>query len=75
MEAIQIATANGARYLNRLNEMGTVSVGKRANLVVIEGDPAKRISDIEKVETVFKDGISFDSRALIESVRGTVGIR
>ena len=74
-EAIQIATANGARYLHQLDEMGTVSVGKRANLVVVDGDPAKRISDIEKVEIVFKDGVGFDSRALVDSVRGTVGIR
>jgi hypothetical protein len=46
---------------------------KRADLV--KGDPAARIADIENVEIVFKDGIGYDSRRLIESVRGQVGIR
>jgi hypothetical protein len=44
-------------------------------LVVIKGDPSKQIEDIENVETVFKDGIGYDSPKLIESVRGVVGSR
>jgi len=40
-----------------------------------EGDPARTIADIERVEVVFKDGVGYDSRKLIESVRGQVGIR
>jgi imidazolonepropionase-like amidohydrolase len=46
-----------------------------ADLVVIHGDPSANISDIEKVEMVFKDGIGYDSAKLIESVRGLVGLR
>jgi len=42
---------------------------------VIKGDPSKKIEDIENVETVFKEGIGYDSAKLIESVRGLVGIR
>jgi hypothetical protein len=41
---------------------------------VIDGNPAVKISDIEKVRLVFRDGIGFDSAKLIESVRGRVGI-
>ncbi len=48
---------------------------KAADLVVIEGDPSKNIADIENVETVFKDGIGYDSARLIDSVRGIVGSR
>jgi imidazolonepropionase-like amidohydrolase len=73
--AIQIATQNGARYLGREPDIGTLAVGKRANVVLIKGDPAKQIADIEKVELVFKDGIGYDSARLIESVRGQVGVR
>ena len=73
--AIQIATQNGARYLGREADIGTLAPGKRANLVLIKGDPAKQISDIEQVEIVFKDGIGYDSARLIESVRGQVGVR
>ena len=48
---------------------------KQADLVLIKGDPSKKIEDIENVETVFKDGVGYDSRKLIDSVRGQVGIR
>jgi imidazolonepropionase-like amidohydrolase len=75
VEAIEVATRNGARAMGRDNEIGTVSVGKRADLVLVKGDPARAISDIEQVELVFKDGVGYDSGKLIESVRGQVGIR
>jgi imidazolonepropionase-like amidohydrolase len=75
VEAIHIATANGARYLGRVDSIGTIEVGKRADLVAIRGNPATRIDDIENVEIVFKNGIGYDSRRLIESVRGVVGLR
>ena len=75
LEAIHIATYNGAQFMGDLDRIGTISVGKQADLVVIKGDPSKQIEDIEKVETVFKDGIGYDSTKLIESVRGMVGSR
>ncbi len=75
LEAIHIATANGAQYLGELDRIGTIAVGKQADLIVIKGDPSKKIEDIENVETVFKDGIGYDSAKLIESVRGVVGSR
>jgi hypothetical protein len=43
--------------------------------VVLGGNPAEKIENIEKVETVFKDGVGFDSQKLIESVSGRVGLR
>jgi len=73
--AIHIATSNGAQFLGELDQIGTLAVGKAADLVVIHGDPSTTIADIEKVETVFKDGIGYDSTKLIESVRGLVGLR
>jgi imidazolonepropionase-like amidohydrolase len=75
VEAIHIATANGAQFLGELDRVGTISAGKQADLVVIKGDPSKKIDDIENVETVFKDGVGYDSAKLIESVRGVVGSR
>jgi len=75
LEAIHIATYNGAQYLGELDRIGTIAPGKQADLVVIKGDPSKKIEDIENVETVFKDGVGYDSAKLIESVRGQVGIR
>ena len=75
VEAIHIATANGAQFLGELDRIGTIAAGKQADLVVIKGDPSKKIEDIENVETVFKDGVGYDSAKLIESVRGVVGSR
>ncbi len=74
VEAIHIATANGAEFLGELDKVGTLAVGKQADLVVIDGDPSGNIKDVEKVETVFKDGAGYDSAKLIESVRGLVGL-
>jgi len=74
LEAIHIATANGAQYLGD-SSIGTIVAGKQADLVVIKGDPATKIEDIENVEIVFNDGVGYDSAKLIESVRGTVGSR
>jgi len=75
VEAIHIATFNGAQYLGEADKIGTIAAGKQADLVVIKGDPSKKIEEIENVEIVFKDGIGYDSAKLIESVRGVVGSR
>jgi len=75
VEAIHIATFNGAQYLGESDRIGTIAPGKQADLAVIKGDPSKNIEDIENVETVFKDGVGYDSAKLIESVRGVVGSR
>ncbi|MBI4913729.1 MAG: amidohydrolase family protein [Acidobacteria bacterium] len=75
LEAIRIATHNGAAYLGRLDRIGTLAPGKDADLLVVKGDPSRRIEDIEQVELVFKDGLGYDPARLLESVRGHVGIR
>jgi imidazolonepropionase-like amidohydrolase len=74
LEAIHIVTSNGAAFLGRLTNIGTLENGKQADLVVVKGDPSTRISDIENVETVFKDGIGYESAKLIESVRESVSL-
>jgi imidazolonepropionase-like amidohydrolase len=75
VEAIQIATENGALYLGQQDRIGTLAPGKQADFVLIKGDPSKRIDEIENVETVFKAGIGYDSEKLIDRVRAQVGIR
>jgi imidazolonepropionase-like amidohydrolase len=73
IEAIKIATYNGAVYLGRDQQIGSIAAGKNADLVVIKGDPSKQISDVENVEIVFKDGVGYDSKKLLDSVRGRYG--
>jgi len=75
VQAIQIGTENGARFLGRERDIGTIAAGKRADLVLVHGDPAAHIEDIENVAVVFKDGQGYDPARLIEAVRGQVGIR
>jgi imidazolonepropionase-like amidohydrolase len=75
VKAIHIASENGASYLGQQDRIGTLAPGKQADLVLIKGDPSKNIDEIENVETVFKAGIGYDSKKLIDSVRGQVGIR
>ena len=75
VQAIQIATENGATYLGQQDHIGTLAPGKQADLVLVKGDPSKSIEEIEHVETVFKAGIGYDSAKLIDSVHGQVGIR
>jgi enamidase len=74
LEAIKVATLNGATYLGRSDKVGSLVVGKQADLVVIDGDPSARIDDIRKVSMVFKEGIGYDPAKLIASVRGKVGL-
>jgi enamidase len=74
LEAISIGTLNGAKYLGRDARIGSIALGKQADLVVIDGNPSAKIADVRRVDTVFKNGIGFDPTKLIESVKGSVGI-
>jgi Amidohydrolase family len=62
-----------AKYLGRDARVGTIAVGKQADLVVLTGDPSTNIADVRNVEIVFKQGVGFDPASLIESVRARRG--
>ena len=74
LEAIKVATLNGAKYLGRDSRIGTIAQGKQADLVVVRGDPSSRISDVQNVEIVFKRGVGYDSAKIFDSVKGRVGL-
>jgi imidazolonepropionase-like amidohydrolase len=75
LEAIRIATLNGATFLGEQSHIGSLGPGKQADIIVVHGSPDQNINDIEKTEIVFKDGVGYDSEKLIRSVQGTVGTR
>ncbi len=75
VEAILIATQNGAIFLGEDREIGSIAAGKAADLVVIAGNPAQNIADVEKVEMVIKDGLGYDPVKLTQSVQGLMGLR
>lgn len=73
-EAIKLSTLNGAIYLRIENETGTIEAGKEADMVLLRGDLSKDVTNIRKVELVFKDGLGFDSKKIFDSVNGKVGL-
>ncbi len=74
VEAVKIATLNGAKWLKADDRIGSIEKGKQADLVVIEGNPAAKISDVRNVRIVFKGGVGYDSEKLLKSVQHTVGL-
>ncbi len=73
LEAIRIGTLNGATYLGLADRIGSIAAGKNADLIVVRGNPAASVNDVEKVDMVFKDGVGFDSAKLLDSVKGRYG--
>ncbi len=73
-QVVQIMSLNGAKVLGVADRLGSIEVGKRADLVVLRGELGATPSVIRNVVTVFKDGVGYDSKKLIAAVRGRVGI-
>lgn len=73
-QAIRICSLNAAEYLGQSHDIGTIEVGKLANLVLINGDPSKDVKAMRNTEIVFKNGVGYDSKKLFESVKGKVGL-
>jgi imidazolonepropionase-like amidohydrolase len=74
-QVVQIMSANGAKVLGADKDLGTITSGKIADLVLIRGDLAANPASIRDVVTVFKGGVGYDSAKLIASVKGLVGVR
>jgi hypothetical protein len=73
VEAIRIGTLNGATYLGLADRIGSIAPGKNADLMIVQGDPAANINDVENIVLVFKDGVGYDSAKLLRSVKGRYG--
>ena len=74
-QAVEVGTRNGAVYLERADEIGTVEEGKHADLVLMSGDPGVDGEAFRRMTLVFKDGVAYDSERLFASVQGWVGVR
>jgi imidazolonepropionase-like amidohydrolase/Tol biopolymer transport system component len=66
LEALRIATLNGAKYVGLDKDIGSLEVGKLADLVVIDGDPLKNIRDSEKVDMTMVNGRLYDANSMDE---------
>lgn len=67
-EALQVATWNGALYSGLSSELGTIERGKKADLILIDGDPTRNISDIRRISLVMKEGVVFYPAEVYEAV-------
>jgi enamidase len=73
-EALKISTLNGARYLGRDKDVGSLEKGKRANIAMIDGDPMKNASALDTMPFVFKKGVGYDSNKIFDAMKGQVGL-
>ncbi len=74
-QAVRVGTLNGARFLRRERDVGSIEVGKRADLILIEGDAVADPAALDRITTVFKAGVGYDRQALLALGRGLVGYR
>ncbi len=74
-QAVRIGTLNGAIFLGRDREVGSIAAGKRADLILVDGDPVRDPAALGRIETVFKAGVGYDRQALLDSARGLIGYR
>jgi hypothetical protein len=67
-KSLQIATWNAARLLKQEKELGSIAPGKKADLLLVEGNPARNISDIRRCRLVMKNGTLYKSDAVYAAV-------
>jgi hypothetical protein len=67
-EALRIATWNGARFTGRLAELGSIEPRKRADLILVDGDPTQNVSDIRRISLVMKDGVVYFPAEVYEAI-------
>jgi len=74
-EAIKVMTLNGATALGFGSRLGSIEVGKQADLVVLRGDAVRTPGAIREVVTVFRQGVGYDPSKLFAAVKGLIGER
>ena len=67
-EILRIATINAAKIMKRDKELGSIAAGKLADLIIVDGNPLERMSDIRRVTYVMKDGKVYDPRAMYSAI-------
>lgn len=73
-QAVRIMSLNAAQYEGREKDVGSLAVGKRADVVVIDGDPMKDVTAVEHMPLVFKNGVGYDTAAIFKSMQGAIGM-
>ena len=75
LDAIRIATFEGAKFLGIDDRVGSIARGKEADLLIVRGDPSTNVQDLSNVSHVFANGKLHDPQALLSAVTGQFGWR
>jgi imidazolonepropionase-like amidohydrolase len=75
LEALQAATLNGARVLQKEQELGTVQVGKLADLLILDANPLENIAHTQRIHRVISKGVVLDPEALLKDNLNQFGPR
>ncbi len=67
-EVLRLATHGAATVVGRADELGSIAPGKRADLILVDGDPLARISDLRRVSLVMKGGVLYDPAAIYRAL-------
>jgi len=74
-QIIQASTVNGAKVLSKENEFGTITIGKKANLILLDNNPIENLENISKIHRVINRGIIFNPADLIVETPETLAQR
>jgi Amidohydrolase family len=67
-KVLQLATFGAARIMKRDSQLGSIAPGKFADVILVDGDPSHQIKDIDRVETVVKDGVVYKVAELDKAI-------
>ena len=73
LEVLRFATLNGARYQGIDDRVGSLAEGKQADLILVDGKPDEDLRHLSRIDLVFRNGIAYDSKKIVESLKGKVG--
>lgn len=65
-QILEASTVNGAKILDRENEMGTITVGKKANLLLLDANPVEDLANLTRINTVINKGVVFNPGELLK---------
>jgi imidazolonepropionase-like amidohydrolase len=67
-EALRVATWNGAKYTRTLDRTGSITPGKLADVILVEGDPTKDVSAVRNISLVMKEGVAYYPSEMYEAM-------
>lgn len=73
-EAVRIATRNGAVFLGRDSEIGTLEIGKRADLIVFKGSVSTDPRALKDLQWTMKAGVAYDRARILAAMKGKIGL-